>query len=56
MIRAKTIINLEETILDFDSASENEKPFTEEQKDKSKISEELAKEYFKSINTSVLPF
>ena len=55
--------NLEETIPGLDPVSEDdelvendEELFTKEEKDKNKIPEELSKEYFNSINSSVLPF
>ena len=68
--QAKTAKNLEVTILGLDPLPEDEELiedddellendeelFIEEQKDKNKIPEELAKEYFKNINSSVLPF
>lgn len=68
--QAKTAKNLEELIPGLDPVPEDEECFEnddellendeelfiQEQDDKNKIPEELSKEYFETLNSSVLPF
>ncbi len=48
--------DLTETIRGLDPIAEDEELLDEKQKYKNQIPEELSKEYFESVNSSVLPF
>lgn len=48
--------DLKDIISGLNSLPENKELLIEEQQDRNKIHQELAKKYFETINSSVLPF
>lgn len=49
-------LDLKDIISGLSSLSENKELLMEEQQNRNKIHQELAKKYFETINSSVLPF